>query len=220
MLPLNSPSRPSNSHWGSYAACITCRGGGQKGLPDGTDAPSAYVRAFSRMPVPALLMDDRRLVAANIAADRLLGAIEQPAAVLRLIRSLSAGPGDRAGLVQAGSAYFRMASTLLSTDTKLRLCLLFQTSRPDDSDPYVRWALSPPERQVAARLEFGLRNREIAAEFGLSVETVRKHVAHILKKTGAPTRAAFVAKSVGPRATIEVPASGRTPELAGTVSRP
>ena len=204
MPPFSSRLRPRNLLERPYAACSTCRGGVRKGLAlDATDEQAAYVQAFSRMPVPALLIDDVRLVAANEAADRLLAALEEPAAALRLVRSLMTRRGGRGTFFQAGSADFRMIATPLSTSSRLRLCLLFRSSRPADSDPYERWALTPPERRVAACLERGSRNQQIAVVLGLSVETVRKHVAHIFKKTGVETRAAFVALVLRPSSELD-----------------
>lgn len=42
--------------------------------------------------------------------------------------------------------------------------------------------LTPRETQVAARLVTGDTNSEIAAHLGVSYETAKEHVAHILRK--------------------------------------
>lgn len=47
---------------------------------------------------------------------------------------------------------------------------------------------TPREADVAARLH--LSNKAIAAELGLSAETVRKHVSNVLRKAGVERRSA------------------------------
>jgi len=53
--------------------------------------------------------------------------------------------------------------------------------------------LSPAERVVAALLQQGLSNKEIARVLGKSEFTVKHQVSAILAKTGAPTRARLMA---------------------------
>ena len=53
--------------------------------------------------------------------------------------------------------------------------------------------LSDREREVAALVAQGLKNREIAARLYISVATVKDHVHHILDKTGLAGRAAVAA---------------------------
>ena len=43
-------------------------------------------------------------------------------------------------------------------------------------------SLTPRERQMAQAVSRGLRNRQIAVEFGISEETVKKHLATIYGK--------------------------------------
>jgi DNA-binding CsgD family transcriptional regulator len=58
-------------------------------------------------------------------------------------------------------------------------------------------ALSDRELDVLRWLMKGFTNRKIAARPGISIETVRKHVSHTLKKTGTKTRAGLVARALG-----------------------
>ena len=53
--------------------------------------------------------------------------------------------------------------------------------------------LSPREREVLALVARGRTNAEIAASLVLSEHTVHRHVANILAKLGAASRAAAVA---------------------------
>jgi DNA-binding CsgD family transcriptional regulator len=62
-----------------------------------------------------------------------------------------------------------------------------------------RFDLTPAQLKVVEHLCHGLTNREIAQGLGLSVETVRKHVATIFDKTGVNTRSAVVALAYGAR---------------------
>lgn len=51
--------------------------------------------------------------------------------------------------------------------------------------------LTRRERQMAYAVSRGLRNRQIAAEFGISEETVKKHLATIYGKLAIPGRVAL-----------------------------
>ena len=52
-------------------------------------------------------------------------------------------------------------------------------------------SLTQRERQMAQAVSRGLRNREIAREFGISEETVKKHLATIYGKLAIPGRVAL-----------------------------
>lgn len=54
-------------------------------------------------------------------------------------------------------------------------------------------ALSQREREVLAALGQGLRDKEIAARLGISIETVRTHIRNALRTLGAHTREHAVA---------------------------
>ncbi|HWG84262.1 MAG TPA: helix-turn-helix transcriptional regulator [Deinococcales bacterium] len=56
--------------------------------------------------------------------------------------------------------------------------------------------LTPREIQVLQLVACGHTNRAIAAELGLSVNTVARHVENILNKLAVPGRAAAVALAV------------------------
>lgn len=53
--------------------------------------------------------------------------------------------------------------------------------------------LSPRERETLELLAHGKGNKEIAAELGLSLSTVKGHIESILGKLGVPSRTAAVA---------------------------
>lgn len=54
-------------------------------------------------------------------------------------------------------------------------------------------ALSERERQILDALGNGLRDKEIAARLGISIETVRTHVRNAMRTLGAHTREHAVA---------------------------
>ena len=58
--------------------------------------------------------------------------------------------------------------------------------------------LTPREQQVADAIARGLSNKEIAAEFGISIETVKQHLSSIYSKlsmTGRVMLAVHVVRS-------------------------
>jgi DNA-binding CsgD family transcriptional regulator len=58
-------------------------------------------------------------------------------------------------------------------------------------------SLTPREREVLAWLVEGKRDGEIAAILGASVNTIHKHVQHILAKLGVETRTAAACWALG-----------------------
>ncbi len=61
--------------------------------------------------------------------------------------------------------------------------------------------LSPREQQMVGLLRHRLTNKEIALRLNLSEQTVKNHVHHILRKTGAPNRFSIVELCQGERLT-------------------
>ena len=59
------------------------------------------------------------------------------------------------------------------------------------TSPFHVESLTDRERQMAHAVSRGLRNREIASEFGISEETVKKHLATIYGKLALPGRVAL-----------------------------
>ena len=52
-------------------------------------------------------------------------------------------------------------------------------------------SLTPREEQIAEAIARGLSNRQIAEEFGISTETVKRHLASIYSKLALPGRVAL-----------------------------
>jgi DNA-binding CsgD family transcriptional regulator len=59
----------------------------------------------------------------------------------------------------------------------------------ESAEPDTAWQLSPRERDVLQLVVSGARNRAIAASLSISENTVKFHVANLLRKMGATTRA-------------------------------
>ena len=57
---------------------------------------------------------------------------------------------------------------------------------------YNRIILTPKQQEVLGYLAKGMQNKEIAAEMGLSVSTVKLHVSGILFRLNAKTRTSAV----------------------------
>jgi LuxR family maltose regulon positive regulatory protein len=55
--------------------------------------------------------------------------------------------------------------------------------------------LTPRELEILGLLAAGRRNREIAAELVVTLDTVKRHVSHIFDKLGASTRTEAVARA-------------------------
>jgi two-component system nitrate/nitrite response regulator NarL len=60
--------------------------------------------------------------------------------------------------------------------------------------------LTPREQQVADAIARGLSNKQIAHEFGISAETVKRHLASIYSKLALPGRVALAIHVVRSRA--------------------
>jgi DNA-binding NarL/FixJ family response regulator len=172
--------------------------------PEGEGDIRAQVRFLRRIfqitPVPGLIFDSYRLVGANDAARTLISQhVLTPQLLVKAVSAAYAADGGSGRILSDGpTVKFR---TLVAApegesihEGRLRICFLLPAAaaQPYESD-LDRFDLSAPQRRVAILLQTGKKNREIAESLGLSTETVRKHVAHILATTGTSTRAAFVA---------------------------
>ena len=73
--------------------------------------------------------------------------------------------------------------------TRLLECVREQ-ARPDgeSAGDAIRALLTPRELEVLARLASGRNNHELASELGVSTNTVRNHIASILRKLGLDNR--------------------------------
>jgi signal transduction histidine kinase/DNA-binding NarL/FixJ family response regulator len=134
---------------------------------------TAHLRATDPSARVVLLIgsvsDDRLLGASGVGA---AGFVEQHADAAAIARSVvAAARGD-----------------VLLTPAFLSRFTVALTSEPADQ-------LTAREREVRALVELGMPDKRIAAELGISVKTVEKHVGSVLRKTGAANRTALAARS-------------------------
>lgn len=65
-------------------------------------------------------------------------------------------------------------------------------------------AITPREREILALIAAGRANKEIASELGVSEDTVKRHVSHILEKLDVNDRAQATAEAIR-RGIVKVP---------------
>jgi DNA-binding NarL/FixJ family response regulator len=118
----------------------------------------------------------------------------------RIFQSLSAGasgyllkqtPPDK--LLEAIAELHRGGAPM-STQIARRAVEVFQQSRPGQSTTE---NLSPRETEIINLLGKGFLYKEIAAQLGISVETVRTHIHHTYEKLHVRTRTEAVMKVFG-----------------------
>lgn len=130
------------------------------------------------------------------------GAGEEDRALSAMARALSAGRPEGyirvfadEGAVAAG--LLRRMTTAGGTDVSslalvLRAC---EARGPGDDPAGLAEPLTPRELQVLRLLADGQRNREIAEQLVITLETAKTHVAHIAEKLGASNRTESVARA-------------------------
>jgi DNA-binding CsgD family transcriptional regulator/tetratricopeptide (TPR) repeat protein len=117
-------------------------------------------------------------------------------------RAEASGPLTHAHAVAAriGAKPLAAQLELLAQRARLELAPPAAGSAGPERGPEETLGLTPREAEVLALLARGYTNREIAAALVISVRTAGVHVAHILRKLGAPNRleAAAIAHRLSP----------------------
>jgi DNA-binding NarL/FixJ family response regulator len=67
-------------------------------------------------------------------------------------------------------------------------CVMKHLEELPNSGNRARWALTRREQQLIPLIGRGLRNKEIASQFGLSEQTIKNHIHRILRKVGVSDR--------------------------------
>jgi DNA-binding CsgD family transcriptional regulator len=101
-------------------------------------------------------------------------------------------------LLRAAEKYARQEE-LAPLLSRVRWLLERLGEAPDGELPGRMAELSAAERRVAALVVTGKRNREIAAELGVSVKSVEWHVSHILRKLSISSRSELAEALAQPR---------------------
>lgn len=136
---------------------------------------------------PGFLYERGRLVTANASARRLLSSHSGRAELLETLRgALFSGPGRTAPVICLGGEDYALRVAVIAECLEVPVLLCF-LERPVRS-------LTVREAEVLKWLTLGATNAEIALGLGISVETVKKHVSHVLGKARARTRTALAAR--------------------------
>jgi DNA-binding CsgD family transcriptional regulator len=195
-------------------------------MAPGNGWPALFASAFRQSRNAMVLLDDqRRVVDANAAFVRLVGSGRSALLHRPMAELLVGGPlytadewwnALRLGRF-AGEAVLRHAggndvavqwgaTTEVVTGRRLVLVVALSTSRwgarfrrprEPEPDPGGTVTLSAREREVVRLVALGETGPEIAAELGITHDTVRTHVRNAMTKLGARSRAHLVAKAVG-----------------------
>jgi DNA-binding CsgD family transcriptional regulator len=155
-----------------------------------------FAAAFLSDPRPGLVFEYDRLVLANDAARGLLGRAP-PAAMDEFLACLKASlnrghlePSLRLQ-TQAGVYAPVLQPPRIGRGHSTAICFLVNECSVDPAFA----CLSERQRCVVQLLAKGLSNRQIADALGISIETVRTHVAHALERTGMTTRAGLAGRA-------------------------
>ncbi len=165
--------------------------------------------ALDHIPVAALILDDEgRLLTTNRAARELFGGPAITASVLAAAaRAARDGPEGAAPVLphpdRKTSLRFVPAEVAdgLPEGDEGAVVFVIPADGPALVDPasLARFGLTRMETSVVGLVVAGCTNREASEGLGLSIETVRSHLASAYRKTGARNRAALVALAFGAR---------------------
>jgi len=184
----------------------------KKLLEDLSRRARAMQVVLDRLPVAALVLDaEGSLLAMNRAAREHFGGPAITSAVLRAARRALKGDEESASTVEdprrKGGTLRLVAADVAEehgggVSEKPSVVFVVSNEAPppvDEADLVARFDLTRAEASVVALVARGLANREVGEEMGVSVETVRSHLASAFRKTGARTRAGLAALAFGAR---------------------
>jgi DNA-binding NarL/FixJ family response regulator len=152
-------------------------------MPHSVSAVRSLARAAPAVKVVALGMreDEEELIAGAEAG--VAGYVSRGAAVADLIAVLECvGRGELLCSPHAAAALLRRVTALAA-------------GRGGAASP--DYVLTPREREIAALLEAGLSNKDIARRLSIEVATVKNHVHNVLEKLQVHRRAQAVARLQG-----------------------
>jgi len=162
---------------------------GSAGDPEGLAMKAAFHRALRAVPALCVIA-----IVAGDSAEELLEPVRGGARGVLLRDAPANTLLEAVGEVLAGSAALdpRLTGTLFEY-LAAGSGFFFATDPPRlRMHPAVMRALSPREQEVLLLLAQGNRNKEIAAQLGVSVGTVKTHLRHIYRKLTVSDRTAAV----------------------------
>ena len=184
----------------------------KKLLEDLSRRARAMQVVLDRLPVAALVLDsDGNLLAMNAAAKDHFGGPAITSAVLRAARRALHGDEEAASTVddprRRGGTLRLVAADVAEEHAaghaeKPSVVFVVSNDSPppvDEADLVARFDLTKAEASVVALVAHGLANKEVGEALGVSVETVRSHLASAYRKTGARNRAGLAALAYGAR---------------------
>jgi LuxR family maltose regulon positive regulatory protein len=149
------------------------------------------------------IIELRALHALTLAATddevRALGALTEaltlafPEGYIRVFADESAPMATLLARLMAAQRRDRLAARGIPLDYLGRLARAFEQAAPIGTS--VGEPLSDREFQVLQLLAAGRQNREIADELSVTLDTVKKHITHILEKLGATNRTEATARA-------------------------
>jgi len=174
-------------------------------LADARTSDSAYAVAYALRTRAAIAPTDDRVALLEEALDVLHGAGAERldaqvrtdlAAWILLLQPLESARA--VDLLRSAEKYARKAE-LGPLLARVRWLLERLGEAPDGELPGRLAELSAAERRVAQLVVIGKRNREVAAELGVSVKSVEWHVSHILRKLSITSRTELADALAQPR---------------------
>ncbi len=186
-------------------------------IADLTDQALAIDALLRVIPSPAIVVDAAgRLFSSNGAAKALFAGPAIPLAVVELAAKALQSGEERDCLTFAHPSRRGSALRVVPAEVGERrgsgpgvVFLVSPEGEPgiDAEEVAVRLGLTRMQARVITLVARGLSNREVSGRLGISIETVRKHLAVAYQKTGVQNRAGVVALAYGARFGARSPAS-------------
>lgn len=152
----------------------------------------AFEDAFRHSPSPGVIVRNGRIIRINQAAERVFGHKLSPETLDAILLATAPHPAPEERLVSSRSGDFT-AVRVPSRRTDSLQAFFFEPAPPQQ--PYAS-DLSRRECGVLLLVIKGMTNAEIAAALEVSIETVRKHVSHLLAKTHQTSRTGLAVRAV------------------------
>ena len=125
--------------------------------------------------------------ASDLPAGRLVAQIRTDLAALLILTHDAAAADEALELLRAAEVY-AVREDLWPLQSRVRRLLARVGAEPAEPSHDLLDALTGTERRVVRLVTAGMRNREVAAELGVSVKAVEWHLSHVYRKLGVRSR--------------------------------